>query len=576
MKTIGIYYICALWLALCALTACDQADQASAETKAQLVRLNEALDHAEGYRLNLEARLTQLKQKSDQSQSEEERYYYQKMIYEGYAPYRYDSALHYIDLSQRIAERLHKEEWVATCRLARSKVCSAIGLLDEAVRELEACAVLPLTDELRQKYFICRLYFNTQLSIYRKEPRSDEVYAYADSILRLVPEPTASSHLWARFWKETENDRKEETFRLIEAKLSGMTGEDAWYTTLSLSAGLLANALGDGEAAIRHYVDGLCVEIEQASRDVPALSIVAEMAASRHELMYANRFMNAYLDMKEEYPDRVHSVFVAVPTRQVYNATVNQLKLNTEKDRKLMTLLVVLSAALIGFLFFIGWLLSKQIKYRKQLSQTNQQLEENVRQLTAYQAALQTAHDELQASNRLQEKTNEDLTEANYLKETYIGNLFALCSNYLSKNWELKRNVVRKLKAHQYDDLLKRMEEHPHEADMKELNSQFDTLFLSIFPTFIEEFNALLRPEEQIKLHTGEGLNTDLRIYALVRLGIKNSVKIAQILGISAQTVYNARMKMRARSTESEEQFAARVRRLCSLEATAKVSEPSA
>lgn len=313
-----------------------------------------------------------------------------------------------------------------------------------------------------------------------------------------------------------------------------MTGEDAWYTTLSLSAGLLANALGDGEAAIRHYVDGLCVEIEQASRDVPALSIVAEIAASRHELMYANRFMNAYLDMKEEYPDRVHSVFIAVPPRQVYNATVNQLKLNAEKDRKLMTLLVVLSAA------------------------------------------LQTAHDELQASNRLQEKTNEDLTEANYLKETYIGNLFVLCSNYLSKNRELKRNVARKLKAHQYDDLLKRMEEHPHEADMKELNSQFDTLFLSIFPTFIEEFNALLRPEEQIKLHAGEGLNTDLRIYALVRLGINNSVKIAQILGISAQTVCNARMKMRARSTESEEQFAARVRRLCSLEATAKVSEPSA
>ena len=357
---------------------------------------------------------------------------------------------------------------------------------------------------------------------------------------------------------------------------SGMTGEDAWYTTLSLSAGLLANALGDGEAAIRHYVDGLCVEIEQASRDVPALSIVAEIAAFRHELMYANRFMNAYLDMKEDYPDRVHSVFIAVPPRQVYNATVNQLKLNAEKDRKLMTLLVVLSAALIGFLFFIGWLLSKQIKYRKQLSQTNQQLEENVRQLTAYQAALQTAHDELQASNRLQEKNNEDLTEANYLKETYIGNLFALCSNYLSKNRELKRNVARKLKAHQYDDLLKRMEEHPHEADMKELNSQFDTLFLSIFPTFIEEFNALLRPEEQIKLHAGEGLNTDLRIYALVRLGINNSVKIAQILGISAQTVYNARMKMRARSTESEEQFAARVRRLCSLEATAKVSELSA
>lgn len=575
-KTKGIDYICLLLLSLWVLTACDQTDQASAETKAQLARLNETLDQKETYLHNLETRLTQLKQQSNQSQSEEERYYYQKMIYEGYASYRYDSALYYIDRCQQIAESLHKTEWMSTCHIARSQICTMIGLLDQAEDELAQCAKLPMSQEQRLAYYKGQLYYNTQLSIFRKEPRSEQVYAYADSLMQVAPGPTSCEYLWARFWKENEDAQKEQTLNLIEEKLRTLPIEDGWYHTLCFAAGILANALGDNQKAIQHYVNGLCAEITQVSRDVPTLSIVAAMAASQHELAYANRFISAYLDMKEDYPDRAHSVYLTIPIRQIYNATVTQLELNARKDRQLMTLLMVLSFALISSLLFVGWSLRKQIHYQRQLSRTNERLEDHVRQLTAYQAALQTAHDELKASYRLQEKTNEDLTEANYLKETYIGNLFALCSNYLSKNRELKRNVARKLKAHQYDDLLKKMEENQHEADMKELNKQFDTLFLSIFPTFIEEFNTLLRPEEQIKLHTGEELNTDLRIYALVRLGINNSVKIAQILNISAQTVYNARMKMRARSTESEEQFAARVKRLCSLEATEKTSEPSA
>jgi hypothetical protein len=82
------------------------------------------------------------------------------------------------------------------------------------------------------------------------------------------------------------------------------------------------------------------------------------------------------------------------------------------------------------------------------------------------------------------------------------------------------------------------------------------------FPDFVEQFNGLLRPEERITLRAGEKLNTDLRIYAMVRLGINSSTKIAKILGLSTQSVYNARQKMRARATESEEEFPVRVRRL--------------
>ena len=98
--------------------------------------------------------------------------------------------------------------------------------------------------------------------------------------------------------------------------------------------------------------------------------------------------------------------------------------------------------------------------------------------------------------------------------------------------------------------------------EQHELWAKFDDIFLRLFPDFVEQFNELLRPEERITLRQGEKLNTDLRIYAMVRLGISSSTKIAKILGLSTQSVYNARQKMRARATLSDEEFAARVRRL--------------
>ena len=129
---------------------------------------------------------------------------------------------------------------------------------------------------------------------------------------------------------------------------------------------------------------------------------------------------------------------------------------------------------------------------------------------------------------------------------------------------ELLRDINRKLTARQYDLALKATRPK-NEDDMKEqheLWAKFDEIFLQLFPDFVEQFNGLLRPEERITLRAGEKLNTDLRIYAMVRLGINSSTKIAKILGLSTQSVYNARQKMRARATESEEEFPVRVRRL--------------
>ena len=122
--------------------------------------------------------------------------------------------------------------------------------------------------------------------------------------------------------------------------------------------------------------------------------------------------------------------------------------------------------------------------------------------------------------------------------------------------------LARLLKTHQQELLRKQLETPQSSAMVKEFFCHFDQLFLNIYPDFIEDFNALLRPDERITPKEGDLLNTELRIYALVRLGINDSVKIAEFLHCSPQTVYNHRLRVRNKSDIPNSEFAATVQRL--------------
>jgi hypothetical protein len=267
--------------------------------------------------------------------------------------------------------------------------------------------------------------------------------------------------------------------------------------------------------------------------------------------------------MQQDYPDRIRQPFYSFMT-ELNDATRSRLE---EESRRNLTLLIVAAVSFIvmALLFvFAFYNLRRRIRLQRLLKEKNQLLTENSKRLKDEQLRLRDANEALrQASADLKEESTR-LSEANYLKEEYIGQMFATCSEYLQKIEVVKRDINRKLTARQYDLALKATRPK-NEDDMKEqheLWAKFDEIFLQLFPDFVEQFNGLLRPEERITLRAGEKLNTDLRIYAMVRLGINSSTKIAKILGLSTQSVYNARQKMRARATESEEEFPVRVRRL--------------
>jgi hypothetical protein len=140
-------------------------------------------------------------------------------------------------------------------------------------------------------------------------------------------------------------------------------------------------------------------------------------------------------------------------------------------------------------------------------------------------------------------QTNLDLVEANAAKEEYLGLFLSMCSGYLDK---LKKNLSRD----QFD------------AELKNFYKTFDTSFLSLYPTFVEEFNALLREDSRIRLKDGELLSTELRIFALIKLGITQSSHIASLLRYSVNTIYNYRAQVKNAALENRENFEEMVRKI--------------
>lgn len=154
---------------------------------------------------------------------------------------------------------------------------------------------------------------------------------------------------------------------------------------------------------------------------------------------------------------------------------------------------------------------------------------------------------------RRMERMQQRLSEANRSKEVYISQFLSLCSVYMDKLKQFSKLVTRKIGAGQVDDLYRMAKNGKFvEDESREFYEVFDNAFLHIYPDFVERVNALLQPDKRIELKEGEGLNTDLRILAFMRLGIEDSSSIAQVLNYSLNTIYAYRNRLKARAVNRE------------------------
>jgi hypothetical protein len=525
-------------------------------------QLDSAFLNKSSYLNAFNARLNSLKQKSLQSQNIEEQYFYNKLIYESYIPFISDSAFVYLNRNYQIALQCNEPYRMAETYIAIACAYSTKGLLTEAKDALDKAAHIPMSKEIKIEYYIQQIFYLTHRANFLRTPTPPEARNYCDSIIMLENDKSQSCYLWARFWKE-EEEGSGELRASIERKINSLDSEDPWYSRLCFAEGVLYALINDRENQVKYLVRALVADIRHVSRDLPMLPVVASIACDVGELGYANRFITATVSIQNDFPDLARASWLNQYINDIHNATIRKLEDDADIRRYLVRILFFALLILVCLLVFVYSSLKKQHRLSRQLSESNLRLDLHTKELAAMQAEMERINVMLMEKSRLLEETNNRLIEANYLKEEYIGNLFIVCADYLNKIKNLRKTINIKLKVRQYDELIRITEpSDTHVADeVRELYQKFDTVFLNIFPDFVKEFNSLLRHEEHIAWRSGELLTTELRIYALVRLGINNSVRISTILHISPQTVYNVRLRMRSKAMTSEK-FSQQVKRL--------------
>lgn len=551
-----------------AYACADTSKHALEENRKLLHSLDSLLEQQDLFVRVKEERIKQLKMQYSRVKDVKELYAMNRMVYLEYRVYDADSALHYINKNIQLAQQTNNRTWEVVSLLEQSFVLTSSGLLTEALKAVSDIQPEELPQNLRSEYFgrLCTLYSrlrdysseNSQLS----EHYNNLQKAFRDSVY-LTATPDELRYWNCRAWLYLGTPEIEPVKQAFEENKQTLSNDSRKYSIATYNLSAIYRSENNDSKYLENLILSAMADIRSVNGDIGSLQEIAEYLFKHGEIDRAYNYILYCSQKAMLFHNRVRIVKMSHLQNQIYKAYQEQSR--TQQKRLQASLIAVsfLFLVLIGAFLFIRKQMHRLKEANLKLDSTNQKLSVNMDTLSTAHQRLEEVNMQLKDLNTQLQEVNDQLRESNYVKEEYIGYVFNICSTYISKLEEFRKNINRKLKVGQIEDV-KAMTDSSATAsnELKEFYQNFDTIFLHLYPDFVGDFNALLLPEERIELKEGELLNTELRIHALIRLGITDSVKIADFLHCSAQTVYNNRLRTRNKSIIPKEDFINAVKKL--------------
>ena len=506
--------------------------------------LDAVIDSSEVYDARLHQDLVGYRVAYDNAEDDETRFNKAHTLFKTYRKYRLDSALYYARQRVLIANRINIPDSILSARLDEADALKCLGRLNDALALLDD---MPHNAYINNNTHYFSLYLSILLSLSQMTTDDLEVARYKsllmhyrDTInlvnvhdtLTICVNTCAIAKSHGRFKEALEG-----LLRFGETH-SDLVANSAiyWYELADTYRNL-----DDLESAKYCYTMSAIIDKRNSSKTYTSLQSLAWLLYQDNDTERAYRYITCSLNdvMSSNARNRLALVGEYLP---IITAAYTHHEHNLDLRRNILIAVSLLAAIILSALL---WAIYKRNKH---LAMMHNELAAN--------------NDKLQFLNSRLEELNQELVESNMIKEEYIGQLFNLCSSYINEAEKSRVRMLAKLKSGKTKEVELQLDQSTMKEDLSKLFYNFDMIFLELFPDFIERFNALLRPGEHIEVKGDNLLSPELRIYALVRLGINDSVKIASFLHYSPQTVYNYRLKTRNRSDLPKEEFIARVRRL--------------
>lgn len=568
MKTL-CYILIGVFLSVAELLASPQTELIDMNNAELLIALDNVLAQKEFFENQKKARLNRLKDELMSATDDELRYWTARNLYNEYKTYDSDSALYYVNLSLDFAKKVNRKKWIDEMNIFRSYIYSATGLLEEAKKSIYEVNPDSLDRNIYLQYNEQLLFLYTHRDQYLGLNSKDNPYTVKsmqllENLVQDLPK-TDPLYVWFRGWYSLSNEEKAkdaivDILSIVnESKFESVNdAKNSWILSR------LYEKIGDNENKLRFLILSAIADVKTHNKEIASLEEVANIMYRQNDLKRANEYISYCLKCANEYKSRIRVGRLADLQHKITAAYQHETE-EQKKDIQIYFFALIIIVMLLLCILVFSFRQNRELRLNKvALNDANVKLSFQVDEQKNLQEQLREMNNKLvQANEKLKDmysnvkKDTIELSETNYTKERYIADIFAICSNYINKLDEFRRNIYRMLVAHRYDEL-KELTKNPElsNPEIEELYQNFDKIFLGIYPDFVKDFNTLLRPEEQIVLKKADKLNTELRIYALVRLGLNDSTKIAQFLHCSVRTVYNTRQRIRNKAIVPKDDFA--------------------
>ena len=514
--------------------------------KMRLVRicldsLDKTIANLDQYHSQKKDRIDALRAKIKQGGlSADEAWRYTDLLYTEYTSYRSQEQFQAAWQMLSLAEQTGEKDKIVISQLRLVHTYLWAGSFKEAQEMLNKVDTSGSTLSTQVEFLLSDLELQYESGFYAgesgffQEAYSRRIDAIADKIQSMLPE-TDERVILAQERRVCFNQNHAKAYRFALQRLAKNIGASAKRAEILGNAGFYNLEIGDTLTALTFMTQSAQMSLEAGSRQEPALRKIAESIYPLGEVNRAHRYISLAMDNAAFYGSsyRIFEASLSLPKidRDVYGQAVK------ERGQFLTIGIIALAVLLLVLgLMLTVWRQNKSIRQ--------------------YSSLLEDKGKDLNVLNEQLGETNSALQEANLLKSTYLERALAEDSMNISRLENLITDIERKVKVRQYDDIIPYIYRNNYLTTRADMLRRFDRTFLTIFPDFMSQVNSLMEegsrfPEQE----HGKDLPMELRILALMRLGIRKSVTIGEILNISDSTVRNYKTRIRNQSTLPNKDF---------------------
>lgn len=465
-------------------------------------------------------------------------------LYLLYNPYIHSQACSYLNRCINLAEKEGRKLLADHCGAELARYLVSSGFYDEASIYLHDIDTLSLDRRGWQLYYKACYALNGEQAFYATLPETRQRYEQLRNYYERVILPLLDKNddIYREIWQgrlmTPGNERKALLFNNQWMKQT--SPQSHGYAMMALYRYLAYKALNDTTRMMYWVTQSVINDIHQGVTDQGAIWELANQLMLKGDQERAYRYISFASQCANTFGARQRKWQV---TPLMTSLADQYKKASEQSQQRLRAALWALSALFVIAIILLVMALKQRNHVRKTrnlLYISNQKLKDSIAQL---------------ADN------NVLLADSNKVKEEYIGRFLEMCSLYVNRMELLKKRSLRYLKGRKYGDLEKMMRgEGDDDEDVMELYKNFDMAFIHLFPHFVDDLNKLLRPDAQLMVDKDGQLSTSIRIFALIRLGISDSSKIAEFLHYSVNTIYNYRARVKKGAIGSKDDFENKVK----------------